>query len=363
MESGNDYDDDIKNLYDAISNNLINEVEYLINKYRYKSLDIVNSNVYTTIANDNVSPLLLAIYNRNYEIAILLINNGADINYNRKESILYTVINYAYGSVWDALNQTTVINERIILNLLQLLIDKGADVNFQNEEQQGQYQSLKGISPLMFACKHLNLGIIELLLNAGADPNLVDEYSGHTALTYIFEYIFNDSTGSDDKEIYKAIELLLQHNANPNLTLEYEQGPLYEFVREIQGMDKLFEDIIILLLEYGADPYLNDYYDESIFTNQNIDPEIQSFIIDYMKLKKNKKSLQLVKGINEGPLQDLDYDTLKEVIKYIDYNPISEKREIKERKKEEKNKERKKKRTQKKKKKQKKEKKKKKLIR
>ena len=215
----------------------------------------------------------------------------------------------------------------------------------------------------MLVCKYLNIDIVELLLKAGADPNLInDDNNNNTALIYATEHV-NNTDGAFAYEAYQVTQLLLEYDANPNLQDDIGETALHIIIKNIGNSDELIEDTIILLLEYGADPYLYNNSGYNVITDPNIDPAIQSFISDYVDKHKSKKFLALSKGLNLGPLSYLrELQNIFSVRDYVDYDPISEKRETLQKIEETKMKERKKKRTQKKKRKQKKQKKKKKYI-
>ena len=215
----------------------------------------------------------------------------------------------------------------------------------------------------MLVCKYLNIDIVELLLKAGADPNLINEdNNNNTALIYATEHV-NNTDGAFAYEAYQVTQLLLEYDANPNLQDDIGETALHIIIKNTGNSDELIEDTIILLLEYGADPYLYNNSGYNVITDPNIDPAIQSFISDYVDKHKSKKFLALSKGLNLGPLSYLrELQNIFSVRDYVDYDPISERRETLQKIEETKMKERKKKRTQKKKRKQKKQKKKKKLY-
>ena len=355
----------INNFYDYINNGLIDEVKLLIDKYKNIDFDIVNSTRLTETYDDTIyrensdTPLSWAINTDNYRIAILLINNGANVRKATfgQDSALYYIIFKEYAN-----NYGTINNQRDIIELVQLLIDKGENVDYQSNIYE-YYGLLYEYSSLMLVCKYLNIDIVELLLKAGADPNLINKVNNNnTALIYATEHI-NDTDGAFAYEAYQVTQLLLEYDANPNLRDNIGETALHIIIKNTGNGDELIEDTIILLLEYGADPYLYNNSGYNVITDPNIDPAIQSFISDYVDKHKSKKFLALSKGLNLGPLSYLrELQNIFSVRDYVDYDPISEKRETLQKIEETKMKERRKKKTKKKKRKQKKEKKKKKLY-
>jgi ankyrin repeat protein len=94
------------------------------------------------------NPLLNACENDLTEIAIKLINSGADINLEDENYLNWTPIMYAISNS----------NEQLIV----YLIDKGCDVNFVDDELN---------TPLHLATDSENEFIVKKLLNAGAKKN------------------------------------------------------------------------------------------------------------------------------------------------------------------------------------------------
>ena len=62
------------------------------------------------------------------------------------------------------------------LQLLQLYMRMGLDINYKHPEEQA--------TPLIVSAKNGHLEIVRYLLEKGADPKLKDSYSGLTARDY-----------------------------------------------------------------------------------------------------------------------------------------------------------------------------------
>ncbi|ABC30722.1 FOG: Ankyrin repeat [Hahella chejuensis KCTC 2396] len=119
-------------------------------------------------------PLFFAVRNPDY--IRLLLNKGADVNYQN-----------GFGK--------TALYYAIQFNLpksAQSLLDAGAEVNHRYKSgPEIQYDCRYNIartlrSPLMHAAQHADTAMLELLVKAGADPALADGL-GDTALTYAEE--------------------------------------------------------------------------------------------------------------------------------------------------------------------------------
>jgi ankyrin repeat protein len=79
------------------------------------------------------------------------------------------------GRNWTALMIAAYNHHK---DIVQLLLDSGADVNAQNEA---------GLTPLFYACQANDVGIATCLLNHGAQPNIGDK-SGTTPLHWALSY-------------------------------------------------------------------------------------------------------------------------------------------------------------------------------
>jgi ankyrin repeat protein len=95
------------------------------------------------------TPLIAACENGNKEIVELLIQRDADLNAKDKMG-------------WSALSKTSFNGYK---DICELLIEKGADVNTRDHE---------GYAPLHRACEIGHKTIVEYLIHKGADINSVD---------------------------------------------------------------------------------------------------------------------------------------------------------------------------------------------
>lgn len=161
-----------------------------------------------------------------YQIADLLLEFNANPNAmdNQKESVLHHV-----------LSRRKCTNRYLIA---KRLVEQGADVNLKNGD---------GRAPIHVACEKWSLEMLNLLLDNGADVNLGDKY-GDTLLHYVARF---------GGRPVRALERILQHGASVNKKNAFGITPLLEATQQYRG------GVCVCLLKYGADLELTDKYGQS----------------------------------------------------------------------------------------------------
>ena len=188
------------------------------------------------------------------------------------------------------------------LEIVNVLIAAGADVNFQNRH---------GGTALMKASKNGYIDIVNALIEADANLNLQNRH-GDTALMTAVEENVGDTEGNPYIEI---INTLIAAGANVNLqnirgdtalfrltkksidvfdvndfTLVEDYEERQNLIKYINEFIKDFEDILKILLENNANPYLENNKGETIFDiakgNIQIINSIKKVIKDINKAKK-----------------------------------------------------------------------------
>ena len=162
----------------------------------------------------------------NDEIARLLIDAGADINYvehNKKDSIPMLI--------------NAIVNSDV--RLVKLLLSKGANPNSERISEDGTHDSALSICIM----KRPNDEIARMLIDAGADINYVEQNNSARIPVLI---------NAIAKSNVEMVKLLLSKGANPNCERIFRDGRRYSALRDsiVQWPN---DEITRLLIGAGAD--------------------------------------------------------------------------------------------------------------
>ena len=162
-----------------------------------------------------------------------------DLDKFKKEMVVQDV-NYQTPEGWTALMALSRIGRsNVEMEMIELLLQGGADPNLQNSD---------GRTALHYASRwsgnHSTERTVELLLQGGAEPNIQDS-DGWTALHYASRLSRTESTE-------RTVELLLRGGAEPNLRNNNGETALY-YASWYSGTDST-ERTVELLLRGGANP-------------------------------------------------------------------------------------------------------------
>ena len=217
--------------------------------------------------------LCLAAFRGYPDIVQLLLEYGADPNISNRHGVtaihaaatgLCTVTAIARGNItsMEVVNTiTTLISgkyERYVKTMKLLIAQPNIKINETN---------LTGVTILMQASIVGSAQIVELLLQAGADPNMSMKTPIDKSISTISEILFgkeihfvvNEAIGCTALILaceyghLEVVQLLLKANANPNH--EHEGTGITALIIAVQ---EGFSDIVQQLLEYGADPNIRD---------------------------------------------------------------------------------------------------------
>lgn len=168
---------------------------------------------------------------------------------------LYNGHHLQYGHKQDSLD---------LLQMVQLLLDWGADVN-----QSGQFMALHT------ACQYHNVEVVHLLLKSGASPNARDD-AGMTALHILCDgkrYAF----GFDEADAMSVLDLLVRHGAD--LSCVDSEGRTALFLA-CHGASL---DVVEVLCARGADVSQSDSKGNSplMAACSGDSPKVGHFVPDY----------------------------------------------------------------------------------
>ena len=187
-----------------------------------------------------ITALIIAVQKGFSDIVQQLLEYGADPNIGDRRGS--TAIHSAVGPN-DSQSNPSNRDEKFTrasqkLEIIQLLIESGVNVNIQN---------IAGILPLMMACMDScsnSTHVVELLLKNEADPNIQTTGTKMIGLTALmFACVVSN---------VEVIKLLLKAKANPNQ--QQTDGMTALMFEAKQGHPHIVQQ----LLEYGADPNISD---------------------------------------------------------------------------------------------------------
>jgi ankyrin repeat protein len=205
-------------LYYCIQNNISNTI---IKKLLEKNVDVNDGFKKINIrshAEDiiNISCLEIAIKNKQYELAHILLERGADPNH--KYEYFYSFHRYdRYSTKYStALNMAIEVNN---IELVKHLLEKGADINkiYLNRFEDMYHNTLEITTPIIRAIMNKNIEIVKLLIERKPDFNIrykkMEIFDMYDFITNDFKYekegihILNYIDIADvGGEIYKLIK-------------------------------------------------------------------------------------------------------------------------------------------------------------
>ncbi len=174
--------DKIDELCNAIKDNALPLVKHLIENR-------IDLNV---LSKDGRPPLMIAIVQNRYEIAELLLKNGAhtDITCENNGTALHVatamdntsfitlLLNYkADINILGVDNSSTPLHFAAYIDnaeAVKVLVENGANINAQNEDK---------VTPLRIAVQRMSINAIHMLYKLGADPDIKDK-DGNTVYDY-----------------------------------------------------------------------------------------------------------------------------------------------------------------------------------
>lgn len=129
---------------------------------------------------DGISPLLLAIFNGHYDFGAVLMEHGADVNLSDEagRTPLYQAIDMRRLEFIAGQPSPKWTDKLDSLGMVKLLLDRGADPNVELKKQQPNRKAaspsdswlIAGTTPFLKAAKNADVPVLRALLEYGADP-------------------------------------------------------------------------------------------------------------------------------------------------------------------------------------------------
>jgi ankyrin repeat protein len=222
---------------------------------------------------DGVTALITAVFNAHFDVAAYLVEAGADVNrwdwWGRTP--LYLAVDYNTLPRGGRADRPS-IDDTTSLKMIEILLEAGANPNAQlkfmppfrnvGADRGADLLLSTGATPLLRAAKAGDVAAVELLLEAGARPDLAvargwkDQVGGIDPLMAAagLGWQLNDTRGQQktQEQAIAVIELLL--DAGADIDGQDERGRTALHGAVFAG----YNDVARLLIERGADTRITD---------------------------------------------------------------------------------------------------------
>jgi uncharacterized protein len=216
------------------------------------------------------TPLLVAVVRGQTDLALWLLEHGADPN---NEAAGFTPLHWA-SSQWESFTANPVYGfsdpmsgipgREAKLRLVKALLAHGAKVNTRMTKPQpnfaGGYLDATGATPFLLAASANDLEMMHILLDAGADPKIL---TASNASAIMAAAGLNHSIGEDtvtEAQALETVKLLLDLGVDPKGETTFGENAL--FGPGYRGWNKLLAQLIDLgvnvntVSKAGVTPYL-----------------------------------------------------------------------------------------------------------
>jgi uncharacterized protein len=206
------------------------------------------------------SPLLLAVQNGHYELAIALVDAGADPNDIRTGfTPLHTLAMVRRPDSSDSSDPAppTGSGRLSSADFLREIVKRGAKVNFRlpmgSPKQPASWSSIgsEGATPFLFAADRVDIPLMRLLLDLGADP-LLPNFDDTTPLMAAAGVGTNEpqEEAGEESEAVEAVKMLVKLGADVNTVDKNGDTAMHGAAFNISPL------VAKLLAESGADPQI-----------------------------------------------------------------------------------------------------------
>ncbi|KAJ5682053.1 uncharacterized protein N7477_001993 [Penicillium maclennaniae] len=243
-------------------------------------------------ADDGVTPLFSAAKAVEPAIVRLLLRHGADVTVKSgiKRGELTNLSNLPiHGAVCDLRHLQHVKDQSCFEEVLQLLLDAGADINSQDTN---------GETVLLY-CLHWDSELVSFVLRAGADPNIQDK-KGCVPLQF-----FHSPQDHPDR-----FKLLMEHGARLDIGEKVNgETPLHGFATKCQLGD------LSLFLPYVSDWHITDTMGNTLLhtavrRHRHGSPTVAALLrLGLNPNQKNhdgKQPIHMISGIGDSLVEILD---------------------------------------------------------
>jgi len=179
---------------------------------------------------NGITPLLMAITNDQMETARFLIDKGSDIN---------VVDWYGRTPLWAAVEARNMdvdnatfkngVNREPVLELIKVLLDKGANPNMRTKEVPPirrfilpttgslEWVDFTGMTPFLFAARAGDVTVMKLLIAHGADPK-IPTFGGTTALMAAagINWVVDQTFDEGQAQLLEAVKLCVELGMSVN---------------------------------------------------------------------------------------------------------------------------------------------------
>jgi ankyrin repeat protein len=206
------------------------------------------------------SPLMLAVQNGHYELAIALVDAGADPNDVRTGfTPLHMIPMVRRPDASDSSDPAPPDGAGSLSSagFVREIVKRGANVNFRlpagAPKQPATWSSVgsEGATPFLFAADRGDLALMRLLLELGADP-LLPNFEGTTPLMAAAGVGTNEpqEEAGEESEAVEAVKMLIELGADVNTVNKNGDTAMHGAAFNISPL------VVKLLAERGADPQI-----------------------------------------------------------------------------------------------------------
>jgi uncharacterized protein len=213
-----------------------------------------------TVGTIGYTPLLVAVVRGQVELALYLLDHGADAN---NLAAGFTPLHWA-SSQWESFTANPVYgfedpmsgipDRQAKLRLVKALLAHGANVNARMTKPQpsfaGGYLDATGATPFLLAASANDMEMMRLLLDAGADPKIRTATNGSAIMAAAG---LNHSIGEDtvtEAQATETVNFLLSLGVDPKGETTFGENAL--FGPAYRGWNKLLAQLINLGVNVNA---------------------------------------------------------------------------------------------------------------